>query len=341
MKIRTWAVANAVMTVVAGLALAATMYHASIHIKEKRAHLVSISRVAPQLFQLRTLIDEYLIQPRAALQTEWQEKSAHLLHDIQTHRTGEPRRARLVAAVEADFAAVQDLFLNQVVSLVGARGDPSEVSRDPSIANAIVRLGATRFKTLLTDNTALRDFESLEILEEEKQGARRVFGIAAILMFLVLGNFWLVKRRLVDAVASLGKGTAEIGAGNFDYPVDLHVNDEMGALSRSIERMAQNLKMTTASRNDLERNIAERERAEGIVRESEQRLNLALNSAQMGIWELDLVTDVSIRSLRHDQIFGYHTLLPVWNSPMFFGAVLPQDRELAAASFAEAMVSGN
>ena len=340
MKIRTWALANAVMTLISGVTLAATIYLASDQIKEKRAHLVSISRVAPQLFKLRTLIDEYLIEPRADIKTQWLEKSTRLLRDIQSHRTSEPESGRLVVDLETDYVAIQDLFLHQVADFTSTRGDPAGRPSDASRANDITRLSATRFNTLLTHNTALRDFESEEILAEEKKGAERVFGIAALLILLVLGNFFLVKRRLVDAVGTLQKGAAQIGAGHFDYPVDLRVNDEMGELSRAIERMAQNLKLITTSRDELERNIAERQHAEAIVRDSEQRLNVALNSAQMGIWELNLVTDESIRSLRHDQIFGYESLLPKWNSPMFFDTVLPADRERAAACFAEAMISG-
>ena len=51
--------------------------------------------------------------------------------------------------------------------------------------------------------------------------------------------------------------------------------------------------------------IRERKRAERALQESEQRLNLALESGQVGMWDLDLLTDTSVRSLRHDQIFGY------------------------------------
>ena len=51
--------------------------------------------------------------------------------------------------------------------------------------------------------------------------------------------------------------------------------------------------------------ITERKRAEAALKDSERRLTLALDSAQMGMWDLDLLTDTSVRSLRHDQIFGY------------------------------------
>src|ERR1700733_3045628 len=37
----------------------------------------------------------------------------------------------------------------------------------------------------------------------------------------------------------------------------------------------------------------------------ERRMSLALDAGQMGTWELGLAPNPSVRSLRHDQIFGY------------------------------------
>ena len=53
--------------------------------------------------------------------------------------------------------------------------------------------------------------------------------------------------------------------------------------------------------------------------DAERRTNLALDAGQMGTWELDLATDTSVRSLRHDQIFGYTTLQNEWGSREFLG----------------------
>jgi PAS domain S-box-containing protein len=84
------------------------------------------------------------------------------------------------------------------------------------------------------------------------------------------------------------------------------------------------------------RDITERKRAEEVLRQSEQRLSVALESAQTGCWEWDLTTDTSIRSLRHDQIFGYEHLLANWGLEALSAHVVPEDRELVQKSFQEA-----
>lgn len=72
-----------------------------------------------------------------------------------------------------------------------------------------------------------------------------------------------------------------------------------------------------------------------------ERLNLALESAQMGIWELDLLTDTAYRNLRHDQIFGFKTLQPEWGYEIFLKHVFPEDLEHVKRTFEESLARGN
>ena len=90
----------------------------------------------------------------------------------------------------------------------------------------------------------------------------------------------------------------------------------------------------------MERTSAELMTVNRALTVSEQRLNLALNSAQLGAWDLDLVSDTAVRSLKHDQIFGYENLQPEWGAAIFERHILPEDREHVKACFDEAFKSG-
>jgi PAS domain S-box-containing protein len=87
--------------------------------------------------------------------------------------------------------------------------------------------------------------------------------------------------------------------------------------------------------------ITKRRRAEAALKDSERRLALALDSAQMGMWDLDLLTDTAVRSLRHDQIFGYSAAVPTWGAAVFMTHVVPEDREGARRAFEKAFASDN
>jgi diguanylate cyclase (GGDEF)-like protein/PAS domain S-box-containing protein len=83
--------------------------------------------------------------------------------------------------------------------------------------------------------------------------------------------------------------------------------------------------------------ITERKLAQEALRTSQQRLTLAMDSAQMGAWDLDLIDNSSWRSLRHDQIFGYDSEVLHWDQKIFLQHIAPEDRKRVALCFDEAM----
>jgi len=84
-----------------------------------------------------------------------------------------------------------------------------------------------------------------------------------------------------------------------------------------------------------ERRALEAQRADG-----ERRMALALDAGRMGTWELDLARDTSVRTLRHDQIFGYPTLQEAWGRTQLLASVVPEDRERVDRAFEEAFETG-
>jgi PAS domain S-box-containing protein len=92
----------------------------------------------------------------------------------------------------------------------------------------------------------------------------------------------------------------------------------------------------TASDEELVANYDELARNQRALKESEARLLLALEVSQMGTWDLDLVNHTATRNLRHDQIFGYVSLLPEWTYEMFLEHVVPEDRAYVDEKFREA-----
>ncbi|CAN0490812.1 unnamed protein product, partial [Phaeothamnion confervicola] len=60
------------------------------------------------------------------------------------------------------------------------------------------------------------------------------------------------------------------------------------------------------------------------LRQSEEKLNFALHKVNTGGWDLDLVDHTAHRTLEHDRIFGYASLLPQWTYEMFLEHVLPE-----------------
>ncbi len=89
------------------------------------------------------------------------------------------------------------------------------------------------------------------------------------------------------------------------------------------------------------RDITERKKTEEALKHSESRLTLALDSAQMGVWDIDLKSGLIVRSLRHDQIFGYSALQQNWTVDTLLSHIIPDDRDMVKAKFTEATFTGH
>jgi two-component system, cell cycle sensor histidine kinase and response regulator CckA len=86
------------------------------------------------------------------------------------------------------------------------------------------------------------------------------------------------------------------------------------------------------SSSRLEQEIADRKRAEEALRESSERLNLALRTSRTGVWSLDVVSGALVWDAYAREIFGFPGEASAARFDDLLGAIHPSDRELVARS---------
>lgn len=77
------------------------------------------------------------------------------------------------------------------------------------------------------------------------------------------------------------------------------------------------------------------------LQESEQRLNMALQNSEAGVFDTDLKTGITVHSLRNAQIFGYSDNHWEWTVEKFMDHVHPKDRERIRQEYQASLDSGN
>jgi two-component system NtrC family sensor kinase len=87
--------------------------------------------------------------------------------------------------------------------------------------------------------------------------------------------------------------------------------------------------------DQLQREMLGREEALASLLQSEDRLNLALEAAQMGTWDLNLTTGKLWSSRLNDRIFGYTVQSPEWNRETFIQHIAVDDRPKVENAFRE------
>jgi len=84
----------------------------------------------------------------------------------------------------------------------------------------------------------------------------------------------------------------------------------------------------------------ERGRAEVKLRQSEEQVRLAMESGGFGSWEYESSTGVVIRSLKHDQIYGYADRVVDWDVQRFVNHIFPADRDRVVSGLRATLETG-
>ena len=131
-----------------------------------------------------------------------------------------------------------------------------------------IKLIITPFK-IGSDKWTLVVGLSLKEVEEAKKRILKnniIWGSTIFLLGVFLSFF--LARGLTKPIKQLVEGTMEIGKGNLDYRINIKSLDELGTLADSFNDMAEGLKKTTTSRDQLAIEVNERKQAEEALKAS-------------------------------------------------------------------------
>ena len=81
-----------------------------------------------------------------------------------------------------------------------------------------------------------------------------------------------IVRYTTDSIKMLEEGTKKMGSGQLDHRIQINTRDELGKLALSFNDMAGNLEKITASRDELEKEVGERKKAEQKIAENTREL---------------------------------------------------------------------
>jgi len=128
------------------------------------------------------------------------------------------------------------------------------------------------------DSVLLRSL--VKRVQNSTESSRRLVSIFALTALLVaLGSGLFISRSISKPLAKLRAAAAEIGKGRLDTEIEVNSDDEIGLLASSFKKMKDDLKKTTTSIDDLNREIQER-------RKTEESLSLAYEKLEKANREL-------------------------------------------------------
>ena len=263
-------------------------------LEDQRDIAVSVERRANDLSYLS---NNYLLYQEPLQASRWVSALASLSRDVGRFSL-DPAEEQVVLAGMVQKIERLDLVFHQVMSSAGAASGGQVPDYDATFLQVSWGRLEVLNREIVSDAARIHQLLAGNLAQANRTTALVTLVGMGVFALLLLGGYFLMYRRTTTGLAVLQAGTKIVGRGDLDFRIPETRRDEIGELSRAFNGMTSELKGVTASKTDLEREIAERELVEQereVLLGEQQRLSAELTSANQ---ELRVQNEV-LRTQRH------------------------------------------
>ncbi|MCD1295354.1 hypothetical protein CUJ83_10115 [Methanocella sp. CWC-04] len=281
MKIRTQLIISIVIFCSALLIIAATMLMTDQQVSQLNRQQELVTNIELGAGELGYLSNDFILYNEKHQLDRWSSKYAEFSDDISKLSVNTPEQQVLVNNIKASQQRLKSVFDDVVLTLQ----DENQVlysSDDKAYIQISWSRLAVQTRSILFDASRLS-----QMLEEQENHVKQtnnmiIMSLLGAFGAFILLDYWLVFGGVIKSIGDLKAGTKIIGSGNLDHTIKARKVDEISELADAFNEMTTRLKNVTASKADLEREIAERKDAEEALRESEEKFRSAFANAAIG-----------------------------------------------------------
>lgn len=288
MKIRTQFIISTVVLGLILLLVSAAVIVTNQRVENTHQQEMLATQIERQAYELGYLADDYLLYRESQQASRWEAKFASFSNDLSNLHVNTPEQQALLANIQTNQRRLKNVFAEVRASIESAQ-QTQEAGFDANFIQISWSRLQVQNQGMIFDASRLE-----EMLREDEDLLRRMTGLLSLVLVgvlgtFLLGNYGLIFRRTLQAIAELQAGTRIIGSGDLDFAIPAKNEDEIGELSRAFNQMTASLKQVTASKADLEKEIMERNRAEEALRESESRVRTLYATMTEGLADHEIV----------------------------------------------------
>ena len=202
--------------------------------------------------------------------SDWRTLVSVFYDDLCRLNSTNQEQQTLVETVLLDLIIANDTFNDAVTTL---QHTPLNRSSGIPMFEALWNEMATQTQQLTLNAEHLSNWLDQQSNEVNLANLTLIVVLIALFGAYFFFIYGLVFRRTLSAIAILRSKTKTISQGDLNYPdTEKPRRDEIGELASDVAAMVTNLKRTTASKEELEKEVAERKKAEQALMEAKAKL---------------------------------------------------------------------
>ncbi len=235
------------------------------------------ANIAQGTSELSYLSNDYLIYRENQQLRRWQSRFASFFSQVTSLNVDKPEQQTLVRNIQADSQRLKEVF-NSMASAVGGPSQKRSTALDLAFLQVSWSRMAVQSQGLVSDASRLSQLLHQQMDQLKNTRAMLMYVMVGLFGAFLLASYMLTYRRILKSIVTLQARTAIVGSGNLEFTIEEKKNDEIGDLSHAFNQMTTSLKAVTASKADLEKEIAERKKAEEELRRQREWLRVTLSS---------------------------------------------------------------
>jgi signal transduction histidine kinase len=257
----------------------------------------TVREVRSSISELNHLLFSYVSSREDRPREQFLAECDSLTKLIAGIRLRDPEQQRLLEDIRLSSEAMKDPFL-KLVAMADRSGPAGSDDLSKEVEERLVGQLVTRSHRADTSASLLRRLVDDEIYSTQKRTTVLIFLVVTLATGLLTYVLVRTRRRITTSLAKLHRGTEVVRSGNLDYSIMVERDDEIGQLSHAFNQMTASLKEVTVSKSDLEREMAERKRAEEALRKAHDELEMRVQERTAALEKAnEALRDLSARLL--------------------------------------------
>jgi PAS domain S-box-containing protein len=252
--------------------------------------------------ELGYLSSDYILYRESQQAERWESKFSALASDLSDIAVDTPEQKVLVDNLMENQQRLRHVFDDIKSGVMSSR------QGDPATDLAVVQVSWSRL-AVQTQGIVFDAGRLSHLLRDETDQVKQV---GTFLIFLLMGTFSLfiltsyliVFRRTITSIAELQDGVKVIGSGDLSHVIPEKGDDEIRDLTQAFNQMTVNLKGVTASKVELEQEVANRKKAEEEAGERNEEL-IAINEELTKAGEMVRKSEERYRNLFNSMTEGF------------------------------------
>jgi PAS domain S-box-containing protein len=286
MKIRSQLIVSAISFCVIAIAIGFTLFVTFQRLSQLEARETAAEKLVLESHELSDLSNDHILFHEKRQKAQWEAKYNSLSTLLSKLRVSRPREQAFIDSFLKDQKNLKTVFDQVDATLSQDAGSAQIVHQIEFLQVSWSRLSVP-IQGMIFHASRLARLTEVERDAVQHQAAILIIGMIGVLTVFIVLNYIFINRRVLRSLTNLQEGTTIIGAGNLDYRIEDTSRDEIGSLARAFNRMSVNLKEVTASKEELNGEVAERRRAEHQLAMERERLAVTLRSIGDGVISTD------------------------------------------------------